>query len=29
MEYFEISAKNNVNIQEMMQYIIEKVYENM
>ncbi len=29
MEYFETSAKDNTNIQEVMQYIMDKVYENL
>ena len=29
MDYFETSARDNVNIQELLQYIMEKVYENM
>lgn len=29
MEYFETSAKNNTNIKEVVNYIIERVYENL
>ena len=29
MEYFETSARNNENIQEVMFYIMDKVYENL
>jgi len=29
MEYFETSAKNNHNIQEVMQHIMDKVYDNL
>ena len=29
MEYFETSAKNNINIQEVMTHIMDKVYENL
>lgn len=29
MEYFETSAKENINIQEVMVYIMDKVYENL
>jgi len=29
MEYFETSAKNNINIQELMNHIMDKVYENL
>lgn len=29
MEYFETSAKNNINIQEVIIYIMDKVYENL
>ena len=29
MEYFETSAKDNINIQEVMTYIMDKVYENL
>ncbi len=28
MEYYEASAKNNVNINEVMQHIMDRVYEN-
>lgn len=29
MEYFETSARSNINVQEVMSHIIEKVYESM
>ena len=29
MEYFETSAMNNINIQEMMTHIMDKVYDNL
>ena len=29
MEYFETSAKNSINIKEMMTHIMDKVYENL
>jgi hypothetical protein len=29
MEYFETSAKNNINIQEVVNYIMDRVYENL
>ena len=29
MDYFETSAKENINIQEVMVYIMDKVYENL
>lgn len=29
MEYFETSAKDSINIQEVMSYIMERVYENL
>lgn len=29
MDYFETSAKDNVNVQELLQYIMDKVYDNM
>ncbi len=29
MEYFETSAKDNINIQEMMLHIQDKVYDNL
>ena len=29
MEYFETSAKENKNIQEVMMYIMDKVYETL
>jgi GTPase SAR1 family protein len=29
MSYFETSAKDNINIQEVMQHIMDKVYENL
>ena len=29
MEYFETSAKNNINIQEVMIHIMDKVYDNL
>ena len=29
MEYFETSAKNNINIQEVMTHIMDKVYDNL
>lgn len=29
MEYFEVSAKENINIHEMMTHIMDKVYDNM
>lgn len=29
MEYFETSAKNNINITEVMNHIFDKVYENL
>jgi len=29
MEYFETSAKDNINIQEVMTYIMDKVYDNL
>jgi len=29
MDYFETSAKDNVNIKEVMTYIMDKVYENL
>ena len=29
MDYFETSAKENINIQEIMTYIMDKVYENL
>ena len=29
MEYFETSARDNINIQEVLQYIMGKVYDNM
>lgn len=29
MEYFETSARDNINIQEVMQYIMGKVYDNL
>lgn len=29
MDYFETSARDNVNIQELLQYIMDKVYDNL
>ena len=29
MDYFETSAKENINIQEVMVYIMDKVYDNL
>ena len=29
IQYFETSAKENINIKELMQYIMSQVYENM
>jgi GTPase SAR1 family protein len=29
MEYFETSAKNNININEVMTHIMDKVYDNL
>lgn len=29
MEYFEASAKDNINIQEVMHHIMDKVYDNL
>lgn len=29
MEYFETSARDNINIQEVLQYIMGKVYDNL
>ena len=29
MEYYETSAKNQINIQEMMIHIMDKVYDNL
>jgi Ras-related protein Rab-8A len=29
MDYFEVSAKENINIQEVMTYIMDKVYNNL
>ena len=29
MDYFETSAKENINIQELMMFIMDKVYENL
>lgn len=29
MEYFETSAKNNTNIQEVITHIMDKVFENL
>ena len=29
MQYFETSAKNNININEMVSHIVEKVYDQL
>ncbi|CDW87990.1 ras-related protein rab-10 [Stylonychia lemnae] len=29
MDYFETSARDNINIQELLQYIMDKVYDNL
>jgi GTPase SAR1 family protein len=29
MDYFETSARDNINIKELMQYIMDKVYDNL
>ena len=29
MDYFEVSAKDNINVQEVMTYIMDKVHENL
>ena len=29
MDYFETSAKENINIQELMMFIMDKVYDNL
>lgn len=29
MEYFETSARDNINVQEVLQYIMGKVYDNL
>lgn len=29
MTYYEVSAKENINIQEMMTHIMDKVYDNL
>jgi hypothetical protein len=29
MEYFETSAKENINIQEVINYMMEKVYDTL
>ena len=29
MEYYETSARDNLNITELMQYIMDKVYDNL
>lgn len=29
MEYIETSARDNINIQELLQHIMDKVYDNM